>query len=102
MLTRAGCRLHYWHGGPTERPLVAFLHGATMDHRMFTPQVEALLPRYRVLVWDARGHGLSKPLGDEFSLAGCAQDMLAILDEMGVAHAVFCGQSLGGYIAQHI
>ena len=73
-----------------------------MDHRMFNAQMEALLPHYRVLVWDARGHGQSKPLGSGFSLDTCAQDMLAILDDIQVSQAVFCGQSLGGYVAQHI
>ncbi len=101
-LQLAGCSLHYWVGGPTERPLLVFMHGATMDHRMFNAQVEALAADYRILTWDARGHGLSQPIGDSFSLERCAQDMLAILDELSASQAVLCGQSLGGYIAQHI
>lgn len=101
-LVRAGCPLHYWLGGRAERPLLVFMHGATMDHRMFNAQVEALAPHFRVLVWDARGHGKSQPIGDGFSLERCAQDMLAILDELNVPQAILCGQSLGGYIAQHL
>ncbi len=99
-LRRGGCDLHFWLGGPENRPLIVFMHGATMDHRMFNAQVDRLVPDYRVLVWDARGHGRSKPLGDGFSLDGCVQDMLAILDLIEVQQAVLCGQSLGGYIAQ--
>lgn len=102
ILQRDGCPLHYWLGGPAERPLLVFMHGATMDHRMFNAQVEALVADYRVLVWDARGHGQSQPIGGGFSLTQCAQDMLTILDELGVAQVILCGQSLGGYIAQHI
>jgi len=102
VLHRDGCPLHYWLGGPAERPTLVFMHGATMDHRMFNAQVEAFISDYRILVWDARGHGQSQPIGSGFSLTQCAQDMLAILDELGVAQAVLCGQSLGGYIAQHI
>jgi len=101
-LLRAGCPLHYWIGGAAGRPLIAFLHGATMDHRMFNAQVEALAPHTRVLTWDARGHGKSQPLGAGFSLARCAEDLLAILDAEGVEQAILCGQSLGGYIAQHL
>lgn len=99
---KAGCTLHYWLGGPAERPLLVFMHGATMDHRMFNAQVEAFAPHYRLLVWDARGHGKSQPIGAGFSLAQCVGDMLSILDELGAAQAVLCGQSLGGYIAQHL
>lgn len=102
VLERAGCPIHYWLGGPHGRPLIAMMHGATMDHRMFNAQVEALVDDYRVLVWDARGHGRSQPIGEAFSLEMCAHDMLAILDQINVEQAIFCGQSLGGYIAQHI
>ncbi len=102
ILERKGCPIHYWLGGPPDRPLVALMHGATMDHRMFNAQVEALIADYRTLVWDARGHGKSQPIGSAFSLEICAQDMLAILDYLGADQAVICGQSLGGYIAQHI
>jgi len=102
VLQRDGCPLHYWLGGPAERPALVFMHGATMDHRMFNAQVEAFVADYRVLVWDARGHGRSQPIGGGFSLTQCAQDMLAILDEVGLSQAILCGQSLGGYIAQRI
>jgi pimeloyl-ACP methyl ester carboxylesterase len=71
-LKRQGCPVHYWIGGRVDRPLVVLMHGATMDNRMFNPQVEALLPEYRVLVWDARGHRESQPIGASFSLA-CAR-----------------------------
>jgi pimeloyl-ACP methyl ester carboxylesterase len=101
-LLRAGCPLHYWVGGAVGRPWLVFLHGATMDHRMFNAQVEAFAPQYRVLVWDARGHGKSRPLGAGFSLERCAEDMLAIFAAQGVEQAILCGQSLGGYIAQYI
>lgn len=102
VLERDGCPLHYWLGGQAERPLLVFMHGATMDHRMFNAQVEALLPHYRLLVWDARGHGQSSPIGAGFSLEICAWDMLAVMDEIGVETAVIGGQSLGGYIAQTV
>lgn len=102
MLERAGCPLHYWLGGPAERPLLVLMHGATMDHRMFNAQIPRLLPRYRVLVWDGRGQGRSQPLGARFDLETCAADLLAILDRHEVETAVLIGQSLGGYIAQQV
>jgi len=102
VLERNGCAIHYWLAGPEDKPLVVLMHGATMDHRMFNAQVEALVPRYRVLVWDARGHGLSKPIGDAFTLDVCARDMLCILDVISAESAVIGGQSWGGYIAQRI
>jgi pimeloyl-ACP methyl ester carboxylesterase len=102
-LERQGTVLHYWTAGQEDAPLVTFTHGATMDHRMFNAQVPALLDAgYRVLVWDVRGHGESKPLGETFTILQAAEDLLAILDELGVEQAVFVGQSMGAYIAQEI
>lgn len=93
--------LRYWVAGPEEGPTLMFLHGATMDHRMFNAQVEALHNDYRLLVWDAPGHGQSQPLSGDFRLEHCGADVLAVLDQEGVEQAFLCGQSLGGYIAQH-
>ncbi len=101
VLERNNCPLHYWLGGADDRPLVVFSHGATMDHRMFNAQVEALLAEYRVLVWDARGHGQSRPAGAAFRIEDCADDLLAILDHIEVRQAVLVGQSMGGYVSQY-
>lgn len=100
-LERPGCTIHYWLGGAADRPLVVFTHGATMDHAMFDEQVRALLPDYRVLTWDVRGHGESRPLQGDFTLADCAADLIALLDKVGVEQAVLVGQSMGGYISQY-
>lgn len=102
VLERNGYRLHYWLQGPADRPLVVFTHGATLDHRMFDAQIAALVAEYRVLSWDVRGHGRSQPLGASFSIRGAAYDLLAILDQIGVAQAAFVGQSMGGYIVQEL
>lgn len=101
IIERPGCAIHYWLAGPPDRPLVALLHGATMDHRMFDPQIAALVPQYRILLWDSRGHGHSRPT-EAFTLEDCADDLAAILDDIGVEQAVLVGQSMGGNIAQYV
>ena len=62
VLERQCAPLHFWIEGPEDRPLVICIHGATIDHRMFAAQISALTPKYRVLTWDVRGHGRSRPL----------------------------------------
>lgn len=101
-LQQPGCVIHYWLTGQGDGPLVVLLHGATMDHRMFDAQIEALAPAYRVLVWDARGHGESRPVEGSFVLEDCADDLIAVLDHVGAEEVVLVGQSMGGYIAQHV
>lgn len=102
ILERPNCDIHYWLAGPEERPLVTMLHGAVMDHRMFNAQVQALAADYRVLVWDARGHGKSRPSDRDFTLKDCANDLVAILDHVNSDQAIVIGQSMGGYIAQYV
>lgn len=101
-LLHSDSTIHYWIGGAQGRPLVTLTHGATMDHRMFDAQIPALADKYRVLVWDVRGHGRSQPLGRDFSIAAAAEDLLAIMAQEGYENAVFVGQSMGGYIAQEV
>jgi 3-oxoadipate enol-lactonase len=102
IIQRPGCTIHYWLGGKENAPLLAFLHGATMDHRMFDEQVKAFEDDYRILVWDERGHGASRPLSSSFVLADCADDLIAILDQIKVNKVTLVGQSMGGYIAQEV
>lgn len=45
---------------------------------MFNAQVVALLKQYRVLVWDARGHGKSQPGGVDISLEHFTADIAHI------------------------
>lgn len=102
-LRRSGSDLHYWIAGPEDGPLVAFTHGASMDHHMFDPQVSAVVEAgYRVLTWDIRGHGRSKPIGEPFTVQAVAEDLLAIIDQLGHAKAILVGQSFGGYVSQEL
>lgn len=101
-LERGGCSIHYWLRGPAGAPVIVLMHGAGMDHRMFAAQEAALLPAFRVLTWDARGHGRSQPVDAAITLDDYVDDLVAILDREGVDAAVIGGQSFGGYIAQHM
>ncbi len=102
VLERKGCRLHYWTGGVEGRTLVVFSHGACVDHRSFDLQAPVVASKYRVLSWDVRGHGLSQPAGEPFSIPLAVEDLLAILDELNCPKAVFVGHSNGSYITQEL
>ena len=103
VLEHNGCALHYWVGGDRDQPAVVFLHGATMDHRMFNAQIPAVLTDHQVLVWDARGHGQSQPFGiDRLTINDYVDDLLAVLDDAGIGQVVLVGQSMGAYLAQHV
>ena len=95
---RNGCKLHYWLGGKTNAPLVVFTHGATIDHHEWDATLPIVGEQFRVLTWDMRGHGLSRPA--KFDLAEAVADLLALLDLLKVQEATFVGHSMGGNLHQ--
>ncbi len=97
---RDGCRLRYWIDGPAGAPLVVFSHGATADHTMFDDQVAAVTARYRMLRWDMRGQGASRPAEPPFSCIRAARDLAALLDHLGEDRVALVGQSIGGNVGQ--
>jgi 3-oxoadipate enol-lactonase len=97
-LVRPDGTIRYWTGGTTG-PTVVLLHGATLDHRAWVPQADALGDAFRVVVPDLRGHGEST---GRFDFEEAVRDVLALLDQLPVAKVVLVGLSLGGNIAQEV
>lgn len=96
-----GCRLHYWLAGEEDAPLLVFSHGAYIDHHEWDSAFPLVLAKgFRVLTWDMRGHGQSRP-GD-FSMAQSVTDLIGILDEIHAPQATFIGHSLGGNLHQEL
>jgi len=79
-------------------PVIVFSHGLLMNHTMFAPQVEALRDAYRVVTWDERGHGEAEHDG-RWTYWDSADDVLALLDHLGVEQAVLAGMSQGGFLS---
>jgi|SRR6516162_4464888 pimeloyl-ACP methyl ester carboxylesterase len=95
-----GVRIHYEVEG--EGPALVLQHG-------FSESVidwyeagydEALRPDYRLVLIDARGHGTSdKPHDpDAYVLNRGVGDVVAVLDALDIAKAVYWGYSMGGWI----
>ena len=80
-LVRPDATIAYWVSGPERAPVVVLLHGATLDHHAWDAQVDALTPRYRVVVPDLRGHGEST-LEGAFRFDDAVDDVAALLDEV--------------------
>ena len=68
---------------------------------MWADQAATFKDRYRVIVWDMRGHGdTDSPEDPEaYSEVHTIEDMAAILDACGVEQGVIGGLSLGGYMS---
>jgi pimeloyl-ACP methyl ester carboxylesterase len=101
VLERDGGVLRYGDLAGGRRPVV-LTHGAGMDHRMFDAQAHALHEAgHRVISWDQRGHGESRLApGTRFTAATALDDLIALLDHLGLDHPILIGHSLGGNLSQ--
>jgi len=78
---------------------IVLLHGFPLDHRMWKHQTELLAQDYRVITPDLPGMGRSAVPGELMSMERYADEVLALLDRLGVQRAVLGGFSMGGYLA---
>jgi 3-oxoadipate enol-lactonase len=77
---------------------VLLSHGLATDLTMWDELAGALKDRYRVLRYDARGHGGSPATAGDYTLDQLVADAVGILDALEVAQAHFAGLSMGGMI----
>jgi 3-oxoadipate enol-lactonase len=99
---RRGTGIRYWVSGRADAPVVVLSHSACADHTMWDDQVPALGKRYRVVVWDAPGQGLSQPLPPGFTFDTLVEDFVALLDHLGAERPVLIGHSMGGNLSQEV
>jgi len=76
---------------------VVFIHGFPFDRTMWRHQL-AGLSRWKRIALDLRGAGASSAPANGYSVARYADDVVHVLDALGIDRAVVCGLSLGGYI----
>lgn len=95
-----GVVLHVQDLGPAEKPALVFANSLGTDFRIWDDVVARLGARFRILLYDKRGHGLSEVGDSPYRIADHVADLAALLDELAVERAVICGLSVGGLIAQ--
>jgi non-heme chloroperoxidase len=97
-----GVRLHVREWGRASGPPIVFIHGWSQNHLAWAKQYEsALADEFRLVAFDLRGHGMSEaPLEPEHYTdpALWADDVAAILDQLGLEQAVLVGWSYGAFV----
>lgn len=89
-------RLYYEISGAGE-PLI-FVHGHSLDRRMWREQVACFEKHFRVIVYDARGYGRSSKQREDLLFTHC-DDLVALMNALGIEKAHVVGLSMGGFIA---
>jgi len=102
--------------GPVDAPVVVLIHGLGLCRDLWSPHLDALSQRYRVINYDLYGHGDSAPL-PESSLASIeskknqstgetspatlsiyADQLASLLDHLALEQVAVVGFSIGGMI----
>lgn len=94
-----GTRLYWRADGREDLPALVLINSLGTDHAMWTPVLDGLLRRFKVIRYDTRGHGASDAPPGDYSIGMLARDTLAVADAAGARTFVLCGVSLGGMTA---
>jgi non-heme chloroperoxidase len=97
-----GLRLHVREWGNADGPPILFIHGLSQSHLCWARQYHsALAEEFRLVAYDLRGHGMSQapPEPEHYTDATLwADDLAAIIDQLGLDRPVLVGWSYGGFI----
>jgi pimeloyl-ACP methyl ester carboxylesterase len=99
--TDDGVRLYYEETG-SGAPII-FVHEFAGDHRSWEQQLQHFGRRYRAITYAARGYPPSDVPEDpaSYSQNRAADDILTVLDHLGIQKAHVCGLSMGGFATLH-
>lgn len=94
-----GAKLFIEEAGPHSKRGAVFIHGSVLRTDTWHYQLSGL-GNHRLVFFDLRGHGLSRPKGDDdFSVVTMARDVAAVIEDAGLDEVVLVGHSVGGMIA---
>jgi 3-oxoadipate enol-lactonase len=92
-------RLNFRLDGPDDAPVLVLGPSLGTTLRLWEPQLPALTGSWRVLRYDLRGHGGSEVIPGRATADDLAEDLMVLLDRLGVRRFAIGGVSLGGAIA---
>ena len=95
-----GTKINYTDTGGNGTPVV-LLHAFPFNSAMWAPQLESLGEKFRLIAPDLKGFGDSDAPEDRsaYSMDGYADEVKALVDDLGLDGYVLAGLSMGGYIA---
>jgi pimeloyl-ACP methyl ester carboxylesterase len=97
-----GIRIHYWRtGANTSKPPLVLAHGSSDDGLCWTNLAKEIQDGYDIIMFDARGHGLSDPptLSDAQDVQ--VEDLAGLIKELKLERPILMGHSMGSASVAH-
>lgn len=94
--------IHYELSGEESRPVVMLSHSLASSLKMWEPQMDVLRSHFRVLRYDTRGHGKSEVTPAPYTLELLAEDVMGLINQLGIDRVHWVGLSMGGMIGQAV
>ncbi|MCW5982035.1 MAG: alpha/beta hydrolase [Bryobacteraceae bacterium] len=89
-----GIRIHYWRTGG-EKPAMVLAHGSSDDGLCWTNLAKELAGDYDIIMFDARGHGLSDPPMPGDAPDAQVEDLAGLIRELKLEKPILMGHSMG-------
>jgi len=93
-----GVRFHVAESGPADAEPIVLVHGFPQHWYAWRHVLPRLAERHRVLALDLRGFGWSEATRHGYSVGNMADDVIAVLDELGISRVALVGHDWGGWI----
>ena len=97
-----GIRLNYVQGGPIDGAAVFMLHGITDSSFSYSRVMPLMPPELRVIALDQRGHGDSDRPVAGYTMDDFANDVIGLMDALGIAEVTLVGHSMGSFVARRV
>ncbi|HEX6289793.1 MAG TPA: alpha/beta hydrolase [Herpetosiphonaceae bacterium] len=92
-----GVRTHYVECG--QGPTVVLIHGLSACFWNWWRNLPALAQHFRVVAFDLKGCGKSDKARGAYNTVACTEQLVGLLDHLGVSRAALVGHSMGARIA---
>jgi pimeloyl-ACP methyl ester carboxylesterase len=89
-----GIRLHYWRTGG-DKPALVMAHGSSDDGLCWTNLAKEFTDRYDIIMFDARGHGLSDPPTAADAPDVQVEDLAGLIKALKLEKPILMGHSMG-------
>jgi 3-oxoadipate enol-lactonase len=97
-----GIRMNFEVSGSERNPAIVLHHSLATNLSLWDELTAALSPRYRVVRFDARGHGRTEAPDGNYDFETLTADAVALMDHLGLQRPHYLGLSMGGMVGQYL